>query len=178
MLLLDRLYSVVSAKTVITAFLIWIVAAAALFTAGPYATLQSSVDTPLLEERFGYSGPEANEWFHSLSDAGQALYWSFQWLDLANAFVMATALFLAIVYILKRFNLGNSPGRLLLALPVVILLCEWIENGLILMLLSQHPKVSIGLVGFASSVTTVKLFVTFTTLPLVRKRQVNHALFS
>ena len=156
-----------SGKFVVGSLVIWMASGAILFTAGPYNSVRSAGDAPLLEERFGYRPSEALDWLQSLGQAGREAYRTFQWFDTVNAILMAIALTISLAFTLGRLTSERNWVRLAILLPALALFFELVENGLQLTLLAQFPNVSSGNAGLAAGVTRIKLAVGFTALPVV-----------
>jgi len=165
--LLHRLDAKITGRAVITVLSLWIASSAAVFTFGPYSAVRTAAKGPLLEERFGYGAFDPNAWINNLGDAGRELYWNFQIFDFVNAIFMALVLMTSIIYILNRLNIGNTSVRLTIALPVIMLLFEMIENCLILTWLWRFPTNSTDIAGLLAITTPIKLVVTFSTILLV-----------
>jgi hypothetical protein len=142
------------------AFLLFTLASGLLLGLGPYGQMAQQLAelqlTPL-EERLGYSPAEFHFLLEKLGVEGRGLFRQALRFDLLYplAFVPALALGIAV-----PFSRVLKNGRLALGLTLLPLLCapcDWLEDGLLLSLLSAFPHEDARLVGLASIVTATKL---------------------
>ena len=92
------LVNVANGRNVTIALVLWFGYAGLFFNFGPYSSLRARADSPLLEERFGYSQAEAQEQLRILGEEGRGTYRRFQLLDGVNAVLMAIALTLSLAF--------------------------------------------------------------------------------
>ena len=160
------LMHVAKGRNVVIALVLWFACAVGLFNFGPYPTLKATAGGPLLEERFGYSQSEAQEQLRGLGEEGRGTYRTFQLLDGVNAVLMAAALTLSLAFALSRLVAAGNPLRLLVFLPILAGVGELVENSLLLVLVSAFPAEATFAGSLAGPVTSIKLILGFTALPV------------
>jgi hypothetical protein len=143
----------------------WLAFSVAMYALGPYSEISRLANGALLEERFGgYDAHALSAALEKLTSSGRALYEQFQVLDSANAILMATALTLALRYLVTR--LFGSAFGVVAILPVFAGGLELVENALLLDALWAFPAEG-RLAAQTGAVTQVKLGLGFATLALV-----------
>lgn len=154
-----------SGRAVVVALTLWLGFAAMFFAFGPYSTLRGVGGGDLLEERFGYSATEAQEWLRLLGEDRRDTYRGFQLLDGLNAAFMTVALTLSLTFTLSRLLGARNVFRLLIYLPVFAGVSELLENSLLLSMLSTFPSVA-STARFAGPITGVKFVLGFSAMPI------------
>src|SRR5262245_62087964 len=120
-----------------------------LFQFTSYRLLQAAnANQPLLEERFGYTTEQVKRQFQSLGDWRER-YRNFQILDYINAILMALALTLGLTFTFTRLFRPGNPLRSLVYLPMITAIGEFVENTMLIVLLSSYPDLSPTVVGIA-----------------------------
>lgn len=146
-----RVREAATARRILVAVLVAF-AYSAWFFLGPYADV--SPHGGIVDERFGISGGEAREHIDDLGPDGREAYRTFLLADLVFPLLHAS-------WITGFLAVGRSAWKALpawvLGLPVLALLADWLENGMLLLLLAQHPAMS----GAAAGVGVVALHVKF-----------------
>lgn len=159
--------SMSTGRNVALAVVVWLGAAVYLFNFGPYPALRAAGGGALLEERFGYSAAQTQSWLAALGPADRALYRRFQYLDLANALLMALALTSLLSYLRQRLFPSRPAWQALAGLPLLVGALELLENLCLLGLLADFPATRSWLVISASWATRLKLSVSALLFPLL-----------
>lgn len=155
------------------AFWVLVAATAAVWGAMVFWTLpQIAADAgglrPFDMRPFGYSEAEARAFLLALGPEGRALYSGPQrLLDAVFPALQAATFGVAILYLSRGFP---ARGRLgLVALPVMAMVADWLENALVAAMLDQPAEaVPAGLIAQASAVTFAKsALVTASSLTLL-----------
>lgn len=152
------------------AFLLFFIVSGLLLGLGPYGQMAQKLAqfqlTPL-EERLGYSPAEFHFLLESLGDHGLGLFRQALGFDLLYPLAFVPALALGIAVPFSRVLKNGRPALWLAVLPLVTGPCDWLEDGLLLTLLSAFPHEDSGLVGLASVVTATKLVLVQVSFVLV-----------
>jgi len=135
-----------------------------LFNFGPYPRVHERVPGESLpEERFGYRGPDLDEFIAKLSieesDRQQphlGNYKNFQIFDAPNAVLLALAVGSAIWVLAAGFE-RRSLLRFLVLLPIAMLVFDLSENILISEVIDAWPAVYPGLSALAGTATLLKM---------------------
>ena len=138
-----------SGKWVLAALLFMLVGSTMLFNAGPYAELASQyLEGPMPEERFN-SSVDLDGFLADLGDDGRALYTTHLILDFLNPLFMGSFFTLLIIWLGIKSRLKLYTAALLF--PVLLVLAECIENGVLIAAVSGFPQPASGLSLLASA---------------------------
>ena len=168
--LLRWLRSPTAAWSTIGAFLLFIVATGLLLGLCPYGQMAqqlSMLGLRPLEERLGYSPADVHLLLECLGDPGRHLFRQALRFDLFYPLAFVPALALGIAVPFSRVLKNGRPALWLTAFPLLCAPCDWLEDGLLLSLLSAFPHENARLVGVASVVTATKLLLVRASLFLV-----------
>lgn len=109
-----------------------------------------------LDMRLGYSIADVNQLFSALGTAGRQLYSLFQIADLIFPIDLALTMMFILIMITSKFLDPNSRLRIIIFIPLVALIADYIENGLIATQLFSYPALSDLIIIIASFFTTIK----------------------
>ncbi|NNE97459.1 MAG: hypothetical protein HKN25_00425 [Pyrinomonadaceae bacterium] len=144
-------------KNVLFAWIVFLVFGLFLFQFSVYPKLKAAGENrELPEESFGYSTDYFYGFVDKISEAGRAMYFNFQLLDLVNALLLGITLFATLTYFLNRIT-DKKLARVILVLPVLAALFDILENASIIYLLSDFPDRIGALTQTASLFTKLKL---------------------
>lgn len=127
----------------IAAFLVvvWIVGTALLMTVGPYADLDPfRTQASIPEETPGIDSADVANFLSILGPTGRALYARAQWFDFLTPLLFGAAAISALAWASARLRLTPVTRGVLLALPLLAVLAELIENSLLLSAVGRYPE--------------------------------------
>ncbi len=125
----------------------------AWFQAGPMSRLPG-----ILDDDWGFTATEVGAFLEALGADGRATYKSFlQWDFLYPLLFVPMTMGLSLQAWRKWNNL--RPYGAVVFLPLVAVVLDWLENAVLLSLLSNYPNIASGAVALASGVSVAKLVV-------------------
>jgi hypothetical protein len=133
----------------------------------PFSTKLAALSggSGLIDLMLTYSPETAFHLIDTYGTEGRAAYSHFTaTADFAFPVVYGLLLSLALSWLLVRGTVTTSRLRLLNLLPVAAWLFDWLENAMILMLLSQHPTQSPLIGGISGVATSAKWLMSALTL--------------
>lgn len=142
--MIKKLDQIASGKLVIISLFLLIVGTSALFTLGPYTTVQQlNENDPLPEEQL--STPEYTlAVMERIGGEGRELYASFQLMDVLNPILICSFLIFLLVWLSQHVHMA-SKLRLVVYLPLMIAIAELWENTLLYSTAISFPVVPTGL---------------------------------
>lgn len=136
----------------------------ALLAVGPYAAFLKETGSFSLETVFGYSPAEALRHLDDLGEAGRGQYaWWLKW-DLLYPFLYALPLAFTLSVAAWRTTRREWLFRAALIIPLAAGVTDWIEDGLLLTLIAQHPDGSMTVATGAAVATAVKTILVWTSM--------------
>lgn len=121
-----------------------------------------------LDMRFGYTIADVNQLFTALGTAGRQLYSLFQIADLVFPIALALTMMFILMMITSKFLGPSSRLRLIVFIPLVAMIADYIENGLIATQLFSYPALSDLIIIIASFFTAIKWgFISLTFLLVI-----------
>jgi hypothetical protein len=134
-----------------------------LFRLSPYDELKAVLDDAPLPEETITSSDRLSEILDALGAAGRESYLQFQVWDLVNPILIGLAGAMLLGWLLKRGQRADSAWRLVVLLPVVLIIADFLENVVISISIGAFPdRLVIG--GVLPLVTAAKFGAALATL--------------
>jgi hypothetical protein len=138
------------------AMVLWLMAASALFTLGPYAEFQTQLGRAPLEETVGFGVDDLMRQNAAFGENGRRSYIAFQVFDTVQAALFGFALWLANAAACKRIW-PDRRRALVAALPLWGVAAEWIEDIALILLTLQGDAPNALLSTIAGIVAGLKM---------------------
>jgi hypothetical protein len=139
-----------------------------IFTFGWAPRLEAISGEPLLDTIFAYSADDLYRILGTYGPEGRVLYRQYLiWVDLLYG-TLAGVTFAAILLALSK-SVDRLGGLLRTAalIPILMMVLDYLEDGLLLLLLTRFPEIVIGLASMASLATSLKLITVYLSLILM-----------
>lgn len=111
----------------------------------------------VLDFRLGYSTETVYSFFEKIGHSGRSLYTLLLQIDFIFPIIYMTFGVCAISIVLKKYKNTDSILDGLLLFPVIAMICDWIENSLLLNMLTNYGKTTVDLGTLAATMTALKL---------------------
>lgn len=148
--------------------LLQIVVSAILFTTGWVPQIEALSGVGLLDNQFAYSQDDIHRTLGLYGAEGRDLYRRYLLMADYLYGALSGLAFAAFFLRLSRLPLRWAPHlALLIWLPILMILFDYIENTLLLIILATYPDIQVAFISLASLATTLKLILVNVTFLLL-----------
>lgn len=116
----------------------------------------SKLDAVVLDFRIGYSTEIVYTFFKEIGSTGRSLYNNMLIIDFIFPVIYMVFAISLFSYVLNKYKYSDGLINIAIIFPVIAMICDWVENILILRMLNNYGNTKIDRGYFASSMTTSK----------------------
>jgi hypothetical protein len=166
--ILEDLQRRVTWRTVLILTTVFVLMSLVIFNFGWAPRIEVISGQPLIDTLFAYSVDDLYRILGEYGPEGRQLYTQYLiWLDLLYG-TLAGVTFAAILLVLsKSVDRFGSLLRASALIPIMMMLFDYGEDTLFLLVLARYPEIMIGLASMASLLTSLKLITVYLSMILM-----------